>query len=151
LVRPVPVILRASMARTGDFSNCFQKATEFGQSVFKKKRRPAMEPPFQFVIKPGILSPDRQLHASAAENGNGAAVLRPAGDVVANGNRAFLAVGDRLHALSRNAARSEVVLGGSRTASAESEVVFARTAFVGMAFERDCVLRITAEPLSLTI
>jgi hypothetical protein len=40
MVRPVPVILRASMARTGDFSNCFQKATESGQSVVKKKRRP---------------------------------------------------------------------------------------------------------------
>lgn len=40
MYRPVPVILRTSMARTGDFSNCFQKATESGQSVVKRKGGP---------------------------------------------------------------------------------------------------------------
>src|SRR4029453_18162745 len=72
----------------------------------------------------------RQLHARATENGDRAAVLRPAGNIVANGNRAFLTVGDRFHALCRNTTRSEVILGGGRTASTESEVIFARTAFV---------------------
>jgi len=83
-----------------------------------------------------------ELHTGAAKHGNRAAVLRPAGNVVADGDRTFLAVRDRLQALRRDAARSEVILGGSRTAGAEREVVFARAAFVSMAFNGDLVVRV---------
>ena len=43
----------------------------------------------------------RRSAAGAAERGDGAAVLRPAGDVVADGDRTFLAVGDGLQAVGR--------------------------------------------------
>lgn len=113
--------------------------------MWSKKRRPHAGPPFE---KANVA---RQLHAGAAKHGNRAAVLRPAGNIVADGDRTFLAVGDRLQALRRDAARSEIVLGSSGTAGAEREVVFARAAFVGMAFDGDLVIRVTAEPLGLTV
>src|SRR5580698_4053774 len=42
------------------------------------------------------------------EHSDGAAILRPAGNVVANRNRPFLAVGDRAHALAGHAARHQI-------------------------------------------
>src|SRR5690606_38481706 len=91
----------------------------------------------------------RGLAACTIENGDGAAVLRPARVGVANCDRTFVAVGDGAHTVGRHAAGSEEVAGGGCTALAESEVVCTRAAFVGMAFDRDRVLRVTLQPLGL--
>ncbi len=80
-----------------------------------------------------------------------AAVLRPAGDVVADRDRPFLAVGDRLHALGRNAACREIFARGGGAAGAERDVVFARAAFVGMAFDRDRVIGVLLQPRRLLV
>src|SRR5205085_8853962 len=45
----------------------------------------------------------KTLALAGAEHRHSAAILRPAGNVVANRDRAFLAVGDRPHALCRDA------------------------------------------------
>src|SRR5690606_3513023 len=108
----------------------------------KRKKRPES----RFSV---TLSDIGRSAARTVENGDGAAVLRPARVGVADCDRTFVAVGDGAHTVGRHAARSEEVAGGGCTALAESEVVFTRTAFVGMAFDRDRVLRITLQPLGL--
>src|SRR3954466_9429462 len=85
----------------------------------------------------------------AGERGCGAAVLRPAGDVVADRDRTFLAVGNGLQAARRNAPGDQEVAGGGGAAGAESQIVFTRAAFVGMAFDDDGVLLVLVEPLCL--
>src|SRR6185503_20526257 len=87
-----------------------------------------------------------------AEHGDRAAVLRPAGDVVTHRHRALLAVGDRAHAARRDAARGEIVADRLGAPRAERDVVFARAALVGVAFDRElAVLRILIEPLRLLV
>src|SRR3954451_3131658 len=49
--------------------------------------------PLATIASIGGVRADQRSGTGAAERGDGAAVLRPAGDVVADGNRAFLAVG----------------------------------------------------------
>src|SRR5690606_25924063 len=84
-----------------------------------------------------------------AENGDGAPVLRPAGNVVAHGDRTFLAVGDRADACRRNAPGDQEVAGRRRTAGAEREVVFAGAAFVRMALDGDRIGTVLGQPLRL--
>src|SRR5262245_25019746 len=66
--------------------------------------------------------------ASAVQHGHRAAVLAPAGDVVADRDRTLLAVGNGLHAVGGDSFRGQEVAGSGGTAGAEREVVFARAA-----------------------
>jgi hypothetical protein len=85
----------------------------------------------------------------AADRGDGAAVLRPAGDVVANRDRTLLAVGNGFQALGGNTPGDEEVAGGGGAAGAERQIVFARAALVGMAFDDDGILPVLVQPLRL--
>ena len=89
--------------------------------------------------------------SGAVQHRDGAAVLRPAGDVVADRDGALLAVGNGAHAVGRDAARGEVVTHGLAAAGAERIVVFAGAALVGMAFDGEGVARIALEPASLLV
>src|SRR3954449_12735000 len=86
-----------------------------------------------------------------AEDCHSAAILRPAGDVVANRDRAFLAVGHRAHAAGLDAARSEIIAHRLGPASAQRNVVFARAALVGVAFDREGVIGVLLQPLRLLV
>ena len=90
---------------------------------------------------PGHALRDRSRHdfvdrlRTYAQHSDGAAVLRPAGDVVANRDRTLLAVRDRPHALSLDAARDQIVTHRLRAACTQRDVVLARAALVGMALD----------------
>src|SRR5262245_27283419 len=68
---------------------------------------------------------------AAVQHRLGAAILRPAGDVVANRDRPFLAVRNRADALRVDAVLGQVVAHGHGALGAERDVVFARAALVG--------------------
>src|SRR5215475_11120440 len=68
-----------------------------------------------------------------------AAVLRPAGNVVAHRDRPLLAVGNRPHAVGIDPARSEIVAHRLGAPGAERDVVFARAAFVRVTLDREGV------------
>src|ERR1700704_5315050 len=85
------------------------------------------------------------------EHGHDAAVLRPARNIIAYRDRTLLAVGDRAHALRRDAARDQIVAHRWRAPSAERDVVFARTAFVGVALHVEGVLTVGLQPLRLLL
>src|SRR5262245_38424196 len=85
------------------------------------------------------------------EHRDGAAVLRPAGDVVAYRDRPFLAVGDRAHAADLDAARGKVVAHRLGATGPERDVVFAGAALVGVALDQEGVARIGAQPLRLLL
>src|SRR5947209_3672081 len=76
-------------------------------------------------------------------------VLRPARDVVADRDRALLAVGDRPHPRGIDAARGQEGANRLGTAGAERDVVFARSALIRMAFDGEGVARISLQPLRL--
>src|SRR5437016_3750787 len=78
---------------------------------------------------------------TSVEHADRTAVLRPAGNVVADRDRPLLAVGDRAHALTLHAARGEVVSHRLGATGAERDVVLARAALVGVAFDQEGVLR----------
>ena len=88
-------------------------------------------------------------HRAAIQDRLRAPVLRPARNVVADGDRPLLAVGDRAHACRAHASAGEIGLHRHGPAGAKGDVVFARTPLVGMAFDRDRVLRILVEPARL--
>src|SRR5271166_2697646 len=71
----------------------------------------------------------------AVEYGHRAAVLRPAGDIVADRDRPFLAVTDRLHPRGGNALRREIIVHRLGALGAEREIVLPRAAFVRVAFD----------------
>src|SRR5581483_4369584 len=83
--------------------------------------------------------------------GDRAAILRPAGNVVANRNRTLLAVGNRPHALAGYAARHQIFAHRLGAAGAERDVVLARAALVGVAFDGEVVAVVVAEPLRLLV
>src|SRR5579862_3146047 len=85
------------------------------------------------------------------EHRHRAAVLRPAGNVVAHRDRPFLAVGDGVHALRRDPAGDKILAHGLRAAGAERDIVFARAALVGMTFDGEGVVIVVAEPLRLLV
>src|ERR1041385_5826745 len=92
------------------------------------------------------------LGAGVVEHRDGAPVLRPARDVIAYGDRAFLTVGDGAHAVGGDAARDEIVAHRLRTPGAERDVVLAGAALVGVAFDGElAVLRVVGEPLRLLV
>src|ERR1700731_4591543 len=97
-------------------------------------------------------SPTLSLRSGAGvEHRHGAAVLRPARYVVADRDRPFLAVGNRAHAMRLHAARDQIVVHGLRAPGAERDIVFARAALVGMAFDEETILRVAAQPLRLLV
>ena len=79
---------------------------------------------------------------SRIEHRHRATILRPAGNIVADRDRALLAVGDRAHALRLDAARGEIVAHGLCAPGAERDVVFARAALVGMALDGEGILAV---------
>src|SRR5215207_4613024 len=85
------------------------------------------------------------------EDRDGAAVLRPARDVVAHRHRPLLAVGDRADAGGGDAPRSKIVAHHLGAAAAEREVVFARAALVGVALDQERVARVARQPLGLLV
>src|SRR5262249_7156447 len=66
-------------------------------------------------------------------------------------DRAFLAVGNRAHALRVNAARREIVAHRLRAPGAERDVVLARAPLVGMPFDSEGVLVVNLQPLRLLL
>src|SRR6185436_20498405 len=86
-----------------------------------------------------------------AEDGHRAAVLRPARYVVADRDRAFLAVGNGAHAAGLDAAGRQIVADRLGAAGAERDVVFARAALVGMAFDREGVVAVLLQPMRLLV
>src|SRR5262245_12725547 len=89
--------------------------------------------------------------AAGVEHRDGAAVLRPARDVVAHRDRPLLAVRDGAHAISVDAARDHIVAHRLRAAGAERDIVLARAALVGMTFDGEAVLGIVLQPLHLLV
>src|SRR5215218_6549739 len=87
----------------------------------------------------------------AVEHGHGAAVLRPARDVVAGRDRTLLAVGDGADARAGDAARGEVVAHHLRAAGAEREIVLAGAALVGVALDQEGVARVARQPRRLLV
>src|SRR5262249_53193826 len=77
------------------------------------------------------------------------AILRPARDVVADGNRAFFTVGNRLDSAGVHALAREEAPDRHGPACPESEIIFARATLIGVAFDGDPVLRILVEPARL--
>src|SRR5665811_1601802 len=88
---------------------------------------------------------------TGVEHRDRAAVLRPAGDVVADRDRPLLAVGDGAHAVGLDAARDQIVARGLGAPCAERDVVFARAALVGVAFDGEGILAVIGEPLRLLV
>src|SRR5690349_17225716 len=79
------------------------------------------------------------------------AVLGPAGDVVADRDRAFLAVGNGAHAARIDTMSRHVGFYRLGTAGAERNVVFAGAALVRMTFDGELVTRIGLQPLDLLV
>jgi hypothetical protein len=88
-------------------------------------------------------------NAAAVQHRLRTPILRPAGNVVANGHRALLAVGDGPDARRVDAVLCQIVSHCRGTTRSERDIVFTRTAFVGVAFDCDRVLRILLQPLRL--
>src|SRR5437588_12885263 len=86
---------------------------------------------------------------TGVEHRDGAPILRPAGYVVADGDRPLLAVGNGPHAMRLDPARGEIIVHRLRAPRAQRDIVFARAALVGMAFDREMILRVGPQPLRL--
>ena len=82
------------------------------------------------LLQPGMGS-------NLVDDGDRTAVLRPGGFVMTVNGRALLAVADGLEATGIDTEGDQRVLGRGRTTLAEGEVVLARAALVGMAFDRE--------------
>src|SRR5471032_119601 len=106
------------------------------------KTKPAPEGAGKTLRKPQGLR-------AGVEDRNGAAVLRPAGDVVADRDRALLAVGDRPHPRRIDTARGEEGAHRLRATCAQRDIVFAGAALVGMAFDGEGVAVIALQPARL--
>src|SRR5690554_706273 len=88
---------------------------------------------------------------SLLDDSDRAAVLAPAGNVVADRHRAFLAEGLAGDALLVDAARHEIVHHHRGAAGAQRDIVFASAALVGMAFDHDAVVLVLVEPGRLLV
>ena len=78
-----------------------------------------------------------------------ASILRPAGNVVANRNRALLAVGYGSDARRIDAVAGQEIADGLRPLGSQRDVVFPRSPFVGMTFNRNRVLGVLLQPARL--
>jgi hypothetical protein len=70
------------------------------------------------------------------EHRHGAAILRPTGNIIAHHDWPLLAIGDRAHALARDAARHQILADRFGAPRAKRDVVFARATLVGVALAR---------------
>src|SRR5262245_2113854 len=87
-----------------------------------------------------------------AEHGHGAAVLRPAGDVITDRDRPLLAVRNCPHPLTLDSTRDQIVAHRLRTTCAERDIVFARPTLVGVSLDRELrILTVVGEPLRLLV
>src|SRR5580658_519596 len=98
-----------------------------------------------------IAPENRSALRALVEHRDGAPVLRPAGNIVTQRHRPFLAVGDGAHALRRDAAGDQVLAHRLGAAGAERDIVFTRAAFVGVTFDREGIAVVVAEPLRLLV
>ena len=87
----------------------------------------------------------------AVEHRDGAAILRPAGNVVADRDRPLLAIADRPHARSRDALGGEIVVHRLGAALAKREIVFARAPLVGVPLDGEAVFVVLIEPRRLLV
>src|SRR5262245_34082417 len=95
--------------------------------------------------------PARHGAVAGVQHGLRAPVLRPAGDVVTDRHRSLLAVGDGTDTRAVDAVLRQEVADRGGTAGTQRNVVFARAALVGMAFDGNRVLRILLKPLGLLL
>src|SRR5947199_7188832 len=86
---------------------------------------------------------------AGVQHRDGAAVLRPARDVIAHRDRAFLAVGDGAHSVRVDAARGEEGADRLRPARAERDVVFAGAALIGVALDGEGIAVVLLQPVRL--
>src|ERR1700677_971286 len=93
--------------------------------------------------------PAMPLLRAFGDGGVAVAVLGPGAFVIARIDRPFLAVGNGGDARAVDAVGDQKVTHGIGPAGAEGEVVFARAAFVTIAFDADLHRRIAAEPAGL--
>src|SRR3984885_5632700 len=107
---------------------CQDKAAKI--KLPKQSRRP--KAPAKILGQPNPLRTGVQYR-------DGAAILRPARDVVTDRDRAFLAVGDRPHPAGIDAARGEEGANRLGAPRPQRDVVFAGAALVGMAFDGERV------------
>src|SRR3954454_8655719 len=95
--------------------------------------------------KPGGSAPLLQLTdlpAAVVQHRLGPPVLRPAGNIVADRNRALLAERDGPDALRRHAVAGEKIAHRGRAPRAQRDVVLACAALVRVALDGDRVLRV---------
>src|SRR6186713_232212 len=104
-------------------------------------------------LKTPVLKALRKSESSGAgvQHRDGATVLRPAGDIVTDSDRTFLAVGDGPHAVRIDAAGREIASHRLGTACAERDVVFAGAALVRMAFDGEGIAVVGLQPLRLLL
>src|SRR5216684_8747963 len=88
---------------------------------------------------------------TGVQHRNGAAVLRPARDVIAYRDRAFLAVGDGPHPRGIDAARRQEGPNRLGTAGAKRNIVFAGAALVRMAFNGEGIAVVGLQPARLLL
>src|SRR5262249_28750116 len=91
----------------------------------------------------------RAVLRTGIQDGDGAAVLGPAGDVVANRNPALLTVGNGPHAVRVDATRGHEVANRLGPAGAERDVVLARASLIRVTLDRKAVPGIGLQPLDL--
>ena len=72
---------------------------------------------------------------TAGDDGDAAAILRPAGFVGLGADRTFLAIGHGFDAGGGDALADQILLHGIGAARTQRQIVFAGAAFVGMAFD----------------
>src|SRR5690606_19569752 len=85
-------------------------------------------------------------YAAVVEHSLGTAILRPAGNVVTDRNRALLAVGDGANPGRADPVAREIVANRLGAACAERDVVLTRAALVGVSLDGDRILRIPLQP-----
>src|SRR5262245_20870477 len=108
--------------------------------------------PQAFPASKGSKRSERRLvlgHSPIVQHGLRPPVLRPAGDIIANSDRPLLAVGDGPHPGWIDPLARQEASDRRGPAGAERDIVFARAALVGMALDRDGVLRVLVEPARL--
>ena len=99
-----------------------------------------------------VLAYNRSSTASrAVEHRDGAAVLGPAGDVVADRDRPLLAIADGPHPRSGHALGDKIIMDRLGAAGAKSEIVFARSALVGMTLDGEAEFVVLIEPRRLLV
>src|ERR1700761_4973598 len=88
---------------------------------------------------------------AGVKHGDGTTILRPAGDVVTNRDRAFLAVRDRAHPARIDALRGEEGANRLGAPRPKRDVVFAGAALIRMALDGEGIAVVGLQPLHLLV